>query len=106
MPDGIELAGPAIASRTDTLVGHPDQRAFPPSPSVKSKLLVAAPGEKNGLSDFLSRLCSAYVDLHFAYIEISSLICLDAAPNSLSKIHFPDAAARLDQTVNSNCAPN
>ncbi|KAG9096821.1 citrate synthase [Ceratobasidium sp. UAMH 11750] len=32
-------------------------------------------------------------------------ICLDAPPNSPATIHFLDLAAKLDQTVDSICAP-
>ncbi|KAF8759824.1 ATP citrate lyase citrate-binding [Rhizoctonia solani] len=73
---------------------------------VKSNLLAAVPAEKQDtLYDFLSRLYSVYVDLHFAYLEINPLVCLDATPNSPPTIHFLDMAAKLDQTADSICAP-
>ena len=55
--------------------------------------------------DFLTRLCSVYVDLHFAYLEINPLICLDAQPGQQPTIHYLDMAAKLDQTAESICGP-
>ncbi|CAE6419664.1 unnamed protein product, partial [Rhizoctonia solani] len=79
---------------------------FPPRSDVKSNLLSAVPSDKQDtLYDFLSRLYSVYVDLHFAYLEINPLVCLDATPNSGPTIHFLDMAAKLDQTADSICAP-
>ncbi|KAG9091731.1 citrate synthase, partial [Ceratobasidium sp. 370] len=84
----------------------PVNAPFPPRADVKSKLLAAVPADKQDvLYDFLSRLYSVYVDLHFAYLEINPLICLDATPNSPATIHFLDMAAKLDQTADSICAP-
>jgi len=92
----------AKASRLTIPVNAP----FPPRASVKSDLLAAVPAEKQDvLYDFLSRLYSVYVDLHFAYLEINPLICLDATPNGPAAIHFLDMAAKLDQTADSICAP-
>jgi len=92
----------AKASRLTIPVNAP----FPSRASVKSDLLAAVPAEKQDvLYDFLSRLYSVYVDLHFAYLEINPLICLDATPNSPAAIHFLDMAAKLDQTADSICAP-
>ncbi|KAJ1301880.1 hypothetical protein OPQ81_000720 [Rhizoctonia solani] len=79
---------------------------FPSRADVKSNLLAAVPAEKQDtLYDFLSRLYSVYVDLHFAYLEINPLVCLDATENSAPTIHFLDMAAKLDQTADSICAP-
>ncbi|CAE6492352.1 unnamed protein product [Rhizoctonia solani] len=80
--------------------------SFPPRADVKANLLAAVPSEKQDtLYDFLSRLYSVYVDLHFAYLEINPLVCLDATDNSPPTIHFLDMAAKLDQTADSICAP-
>ncbi|CAE7127960.1 unnamed protein product, partial [Rhizoctonia solani] len=79
---------------------------FPPRSEVKANLLSAVPSEKQDtLYDFLSRLYSVYVDLHFAYLEINPLVCLDATESSPPTIHFLDMAAKLDQTADSLCAP-
>ncbi|KAG1721921.1 ATP citrate lyase, partial [Suillus lakei] len=48
----------------------------------------------------LVRLYSAYVDLHFAYLEINPLVVLDDG-----SIHYLDMAAKLDQTAESICGP-
>ena len=55
--------------------------------------------------DFLIRLYSVYVDLHFAYLEINPLICLDAVNGGEPTIHYLDMAAKLDQTAESICGP-
>lgn len=57
------------------------------------------------LVDFLIRLYSVYVDLHFAYLEINPLICLDAVDGGQPTIHYLDMAAKLDQTADSICGP-
>ena len=50
---------------------------FPSRETIKSTLLVHVPeAKKETLVDFLIRLYSVYVDLHFAYLEINPLICL------------------------------
>ena len=46
------------------------------------------------LSMTMTRLYSAYVDLHFAYLEINPVIVLDDG-----SIHYLDTAAKLDQTA-------
>lgn len=55
--------------------------------------------------DFLIRLYSVYVDLHFAYLEINPLICLDGENGGEPTIHYLDMAAKLDQTAESICGP-
>jgi ATP citrate (pro-S)-lyase len=45
----------------------------------------------------LVRLYSVYVDLHFAYLEINPLICLDGVDGKPPTIHYLDMAAKLDQ---------
>ncbi|KAG9099322.1 citrate synthase [Ceratobasidium sp. UAMH 11750] len=80
--------------------------SFSPRADIKSQLLASVPAEKQDvLYNFLSRLYSVYVDLHFAYLKINPLIRLDAPPNSPAMIHFLDMAAKLDQTADSICAP-
>lgn len=83
-----------------------DNAPFPLRTALKSNLLAVVPSEKqDGLYDFLSRLCSVYVDLRFAYLETNPLICLDAVPNSPAEIHFLDIVVKLGQTADSICAP-
>ena len=53
--------------------------------------------KKDTLVDFLIRLYSVYVDLHFAYLEINPLICLDGVNGKPPTIHYLDMAAKLDQ---------
>jgi ATP citrate (pro-S)-lyase len=59
--------------------------------------------KKDVLTDFLIRLYSVYVYLHFAYLEINPLICLDAVDGKAPTIHYLDMAAKLDQTAESIC---
>jgi len=73
---------------------------------IKEQLLKHVNAEKQDvLVDFLIRMYSVYVDLHFAYLEINPLICLDATPNSPAAIHYLDMAAKLDQTADFICGP-
>ncbi|EGO03294.1 hypothetical protein SERLA73DRAFT_101368 [Serpula lacrymans var. lacrymans S7.3] len=85
----------------------PVSGSFPSRAQVESTLLTHVPQEKKStLTDFLLRLYSVYVDLHFAYLEINPLICLDAAtPGGQPTIHYLDMAAKLDQTAESICGP-
>lgn len=53
------------------------------------------------LTDFLIRLYSVYVDLHFAYLEINPLVC-----TSDGTIAYLDMAAKLDQTAEYLCGPS
>lgn len=78
-----------------------------PSRDVWAKtLLKHVPEEKKEtLVDFLIRLYSVYVDLHFAYLEINPLICLDGVNGAPPTIHYLDMAAKLDQTAESICGP-
>ncbi|KAF8526564.1 ATP-citrate synthase [Hysterangium stoloniferum] len=79
---------------------------FPSRQAIKDALLKHVPeAKKDTLVDFLVRLYSVYVDLHFAYLEINPLICLDAANGSPPTIHYLDMAAKLDQTADSLCGP-
>ncbi|KAH8822548.1 ATP-citrate synthase [Flagelloscypha sp. PMI_526] len=84
------------------------EEKFPGRDAIKSKLLTHVPAEKkDALTDFIIRLYSVYVDLHFAYLEINPLVVLDASPETGNKpaIHFLDMAAKLDQTAESICGP-
>ena len=82
---------------------------FPSREVVASTLLkhVTDAGKRETLVDFITRLYAVYVDLHFAYLEINPLICLDADPATGGQptIHFLDMAAKLDQTADSICGP-
>ncbi|KAL0958438.1 hypothetical protein HGRIS_000581 [Hohenbuehelia grisea] len=79
---------------------------FPAREVVAETLLKHVPVEKKEtLVDFLIRLYSVYVDLHFAYLEINPLICLDAVDGGEPTIQYLDMAAKLDQTAESICGP-
>ncbi|KAI0077582.1 ATP-citrate synthase [Panus rudis PR-1116 ss-1] len=83
-------------------VGEP----FPSREKIASTLLVHVPAtKKETLVDFLIRLYSVYVDLHFAYLEINPLVVLDGVNGSEPTIHYLDMAAKLDQTAESICGP-
>ncbi|TFY75361.1 hypothetical protein EWM64_g8651 [Hericium alpestre] len=92
----------AKALKLDLPVGKP----FPSRDAVVSTLLKHVPAVKQQtLVDFLIRLYSVYVDLHFAYLEINPLIVLDAEAGGQPTIHYLDMAAKLDQTADSICGP-
>ncbi len=55
--------------------------------------------------DFLIRLYSVYVDLHFAYLEINPLVVLDGVNGGEPQVCYLDMAAKLDQTAESICGP-
>ena len=57
------------------------------------------------LIDFITRIYAVYVELHFAYLEINPLICLDGVNGGEPTIQFLDMAAKLDQTAESICGP-
>ncbi|KAF8273728.1 citrate synthase-like protein [Lactarius quietus] len=79
----------AKALKLDILIGKP----FPSREQFASDLLKYVPSEKQAtLVDFLIRLYSVYVDLHFAYLEINPLVCLDGVNGA-------------DQTADSICGP-
>lgn len=84
----------------------PVNQPFPSREEIKSALLTHVPVEKqNTLVDFLIRLYSVYVDLHFAYLEINPLVCLDSVDGKPPTIHYLDMAAKLDQTADFICGP-
>jgi len=92
----------AKALKLDIRVNTP----FPSRATIASTLLPHVPAEKKEtLVDFLIRLYAVYVDLHFAYLEINPLICLDAVAGGEPTIHYLDMAAKLDQTAESICGP-
>ena len=92
----------AKALKLDILVGKP----FPSRDKITAALLKHVPTEKQDtLVDFLCRLYSVYVDLHFAYLEINPLVCLDSVDGGQPTIHYLDMAAKLDQTADSICGP-
>ncbi|KAL0058396.1 ATP citrate lyase subunit 1 [Marasmius tenuissimus] len=80
-------------------------QTFPSKQEIKDTLLTHVDSEekKDALVDFLVRLYSVYVDLHFAYLEINPLICLGSGDSKSGKveIHYLDMAAKLDQTAES-----
>lgn len=70
---------------------------LPSRDEVKKQLLTGVSGEerKDALVDFLARLYSVYVDLHFAYLEINPLVAVEVAGKT--EIFYLDMAAKLDQ---------
>ncbi|EAU82052.2 ATP citrate lyase isoform 2 [Coprinopsis cinerea okayama7 len=79
---------------------------FPTRETIADTLLTHVPAEKKDtLVDFLIRLYSVYVDLHFAYLEINPLVVLDGENGAPPQIHYLDMAAKLDQTAESICGP-
>lgn len=84
----------------------PVNKPFPPRETLISTLLKDVPAAKREtLADFVIRLYSVYVDLHFAYLEINPLVVLDSVNGGEPAIHFLDLAAKLDQTAESICGP-
>lgn len=82
----------------------PVLKPFPGKQAVITTLLNHVPDfAKNALADFIVRLYSVYVDLHYAYLEINPLICMEN--NGKIEIHYLDMAAKLDQTAESICGP-
>ncbi|KAF9071851.1 citrate synthase-like protein [Rhodocollybia butyracea] len=76
-------------------------QTFPGKKAVIDTLLTHVPTQarKDALADFITRLYSVYVDLHYAYLEINPLICMENG--SKVEIHYLDMAAKLDQTAES-----
>lgn len=84
----------------------PVTEPFPSRETIASTLLTHVPAEKKEtLVDFLIRLYSVYVDLHFAYLEINPLVVLDAVDGGEPQVCYLDMAAKLDQTAESICGP-
>ncbi|RXK35358.1 ATP-citrate synthase subunit 1 [Tremella mesenterica] len=72
---------------------------------IKTLLTNVPEAKKDVLCDFLIRLYAVYVDLHFAYLEINPLVCLDAVGGKPAEIYYLDMAAKLDQTADFLCGP-
>ncbi|KAM0755234.1 ATP-citrate synthase [Meredithblackwellia eburnea MCA 4105] len=72
---------------------------LPSRDEVKQTLLTGVSGEerKEALVDFVARLYSVYVELHFAYLEINPLVAAEV--NGKTEIFYLDMAAKLDQTA-------
>ncbi|KAG6836412.1 hypothetical protein H0H93_008213 [Arthromyces matolae] len=84
----------------------PVNKPFPSREEIASTLLVHVPAaKKETLVDFLVRLYSVYVDLHFAYLEINPLVVLDGVNGGEPQVAYLDMAAKLDQTADSLCGP-
>ncbi|KAJ3531896.1 hypothetical protein NM688_g7504 [Phlebia brevispora] len=100
---GVDIGDVDAKALTLSLpVGAP----FPSRETIAATLLTHVPESKKAtLVDFLIRLYSVYVDLHFAYLEINPLICLDGENGGEPTIHYLDMAAKLDQTAESICGP-
>ncbi|KIK70081.1 hypothetical protein GYMLUDRAFT_91056 [Collybiopsis luxurians FD-317 M1] len=81
---------------------HANPNTFPGRKAVIDTLLVHVPTQarKDALADFIVRLYSVYVDLHYAYLEINPLICMENSQGKV-EIHYLDMAAKLDQTAES-----
>jgi ATP citrate (pro-S)-lyase len=84
----------------------PVNKPFPSRSTVISTILKDVPAAKREtLADFIIRLYSVYVDLHFAYLEINPLVVLDGVDGGEPTVHLLDLAAKLDQTAESICGP-
>ncbi|KAH0582128.1 hypothetical protein H2248_011781 [Termitomyces sp. 'cryptogamus'] len=84
----------------------PVNKPFPSREEITSTLLTHVPAaKKETLVDFLVRLYSVYVDLHFAYLEINPLVVLDGVNGGEPQVCYLDMAAKLDQTAESICGP-
>ncbi|CAO1630639.1 unnamed protein product [Sympodiomycopsis kandeliae] len=97
---GVDV-GDVDAKALKLLVPSDPAAPFPAREQWKSTLLPGVPEAKREiLTDFLTRLYSMYVDLHFAYLEINPLVVLDDGT-----ITYLDMAAKLDQTADYLCGP-
>ncbi|BGP41658.1 ATP citrate lyase subunit 1 [Rhodotorula kratochvilovae] len=74
---------------------------LPTREEIKSQLLrdVTGAERQDALVDFIVRLYSVYVDLHFAYLEINPLVAVENAQTGKTDIFYLDMAAKLDQTA-------
>lgn len=97
---GVDV-GDVDAKALKLLIPADPAAPFPSRDQWKSTLLGGVPEAKREiLTDFLTRLYSMYVDLHFAYLEINPLVVLDDGT-----ITYLDMAAKLDQTADYLCGP-
>ncbi|KAI9291672.1 ATP-citrate synthase [Neoconidiobolus thromboides FSU 785] len=76
---------------------------FPTKEKVEAALLGnISSSKKDVLINFITRLYSVYVDLHFTYLEINPLVVLDppaSDPTAHPQVYYLDLAAKLDQTA-------
>lgn len=72
---------------------------LPTREEIKSNLLKNVTGTERleALVDFIVRLYSVYVDLHFAYLEINPLVAVENPSTGKTDIFYLDMAAKLDQ---------
>ncbi|ORY83471.1 citrate synthase-like protein [Leucosporidium creatinivorum] len=93
---GVEV-GDVDAKAIQLLV--PVGGELPDRETIKAGLLkdVAGGEVKEALVDFIARLYSVYVDLHFAYLEINPLVAVEV--EGKTEIFYLDMAAKLDQTA-------
>ncbi|KAJ9106849.1 hypothetical protein QFC19_002978 [Naganishia cerealis] len=100
---GVEV-GDVDAKAMKLLISVDEE--FPSRETIISTLLKDVPeAKKDTLCDFLVRLYAVYVDLHFAYLEINPLICMDGVNGQPPAIYYLDMAAKLDQTADFLCGP-
>ncbi|GAA5856104.1 hypothetical protein JCM8547_002981 [Rhodosporidiobolus lusitaniae] len=73
---------------------------LPSRAEIQQQLLANVTGAERleALVDFIIRLYSVYVDLHFAYLEINPLVAVENAEGKVD-ISYLDMAAKLDQTA-------
>lgn len=97
---GVDV-GDVDAKALKLLIPADPSAPFPKREEWTAALLggVAA-AKREVLTDFLIRLYSVYVDLHFAYLEINPLVATDDG-----QIAYLDMAAKLDQTADFICGP-
>ncbi|KAI8883208.1 ATP-citrate synthase [Backusella circina FSU 941] len=98
-------------------IGDVDTKAFkllipvdtdiPSSEIIKKTLLRDVPEFKHDvLIDFVTRLYSVYVDLHFTYLEINPLVVTYPAEEETSpQVMYLDLAAKVDQTAEFESGP-
>ncbi|EIM23517.1 ATP-citrate synthase [Wallemia mellicola CBS 633.66] len=95
-----------VDAKAQKITIAPVDGKFPTREELKSGLVKDVEASKQDvLIEFLERLYAVYVDLHFAYLEINPLVCLDATPTSPPTMHFLDLAAKIDQTADYICGP-
>ncbi|WFD44351.1 ATP citrate synthase [Malassezia psittaci] len=98
---GVDV-GDVDAKAKKLLIPADPEKQFPNREEWTNTLLSEIPdaSKKQALTDFLIRLYSVYVDLHFAYLEINPLVMTDD-----HSIYYLDMAAKLDQTADYLCGP-
>ncbi|GAA6034023.1 hypothetical protein NBRC10512_007568 [Rhodotorula toruloides] len=74
---------------------------LPSRDEIRSQLLKHVTGaeRQEALIDYIIRLYSVYVDLHFAYLEINPLVAVENPSTGKTDIFYLDMAAKLDQTA-------